>query len=49
MVQNPDVLEHAFGCFPLERVLFDTDVPIDLAPDKAAEINHQYSHVTPAP
>jgi predicted TIM-barrel fold metal-dependent hydrolase len=49
MVNNPEVLEHAFRVFPHERILYGTDIPIALAPGKSVEINDQYTYVTPVP
>ncbi len=49
MLNNAEVLEHAFRVFPRERILYGTDIPIALAPGKSVEINDQYTYVTPVP
>ena len=49
MLNNQEVLEHAFGIFDAERILYGTDIPIALAPGKSVEINDQYTYVTPVP
>jgi predicted TIM-barrel fold metal-dependent hydrolase len=49
MLNNWEVLEHAFRVFPHERILYGTDAPIALAPGKSVEINDQYTYVTPVP
>jgi predicted TIM-barrel fold metal-dependent hydrolase len=49
MLNNQEVLEHAFAVFPRDRILYATDTPIALAPGKSVEINDQYTYVTPVP
>lgn len=49
MLNNWEVIEHAFTVWPAERILYGTDIPISLAAGKAVEINNQYTYVTPEP
>jgi len=49
MLNNWEVLEHAFRQFDHKRILFGSDVPVALAPGKSVEIDNQYTYVTPVP
>ncbi len=49
MLNNAEVLEHAFGTLDPRRIVFGTDTPLALAPGKSVEINDQYAYVTPVP
>jgi hypothetical protein len=49
MVNHWEVMEYTFAQFPLDRILFGSDIPIALAPGKSVEINDQYTYVTPVP
>jgi len=47
MLNNADVLEHAFKSVPREKILFGSDAPIAFALGKSVEANDQYAYLTP--
>lgn len=49
MVNNWEVLEHAFATIPATQFVYGTDIPLALAAGKSVEINDQYTYVTPVP